>query len=87
MAGWADRAACKGEDLVLFFGPDGERKLEKQAREKVAKKICDACPVQVDCLDFAVGRPEKYGFYGGLNEEDRASLRRRRQRKALAEAS
>jgi len=22
--GWQDRAACKGADVVLFFGPDGD---------------------------------------------------------------
>ena len=22
--GWQDAAACRGEDLMLFFGPDGE---------------------------------------------------------------
>ena len=26
--GWQDAAACKGEDLLLFFGPDGERQPE-----------------------------------------------------------
>ena len=92
MAGWADRAACRGEDLVLFFGPDGERKLEKEAREKVAKKICAVCPVRVDCLSYAMDRdrPEKSGMWGGLNEEERASLRRRNMRRKghdLAEAS
>ena len=28
--GWQDAAACRGEDLVLFFGPDGERQPERE---------------------------------------------------------
>jgi WhiB family transcriptional regulator, redox-sensing transcriptional regulator len=89
---WADRAACKDMPLVLFFGEDGERRKVREFREEVAKQVCAGCPVKEDCLDFAMDRdrPEKYGVYGGLNEDERASERRRRQRRKnhdLAEAS
>ncbi len=50
-----------GEDLVLFFGPDGERQPEREIRERKAKQICMGCPVRTECLDYAVSRPEKYG--------------------------
>jgi WhiB family transcriptional regulator, redox-sensing transcriptional regulator len=82
--GWQDAAACRGEDLVLFFGPDGERQPEREIRERKAKAICSRCPVRNECLDYAVARPEKYGTWGGLNEEERASERRRRMRRAHA---
>lgn len=82
--GWQDTAACRGEDLVLFFGPDGERAPEREIREEKAKRICWGCPVRTECLDYAVSRPEKYGTYGGLNEDERASERRRRQRRTNA---
>ena len=26
--GWQDEAACRGKEVVLFFGPDGERQPE-----------------------------------------------------------
>jgi len=35
--GWQDAAACRGEDLLLFFGPDGERQPEREIRERKAK--------------------------------------------------
>lgn len=78
---WQDDAACRGEDLVLFFGPSGERQPEKDVRERKAKAICAQCPSRAACLDYALSRPEKYGTWAGLNEDERASERRRRMRR------
>jgi WhiB family redox-sensing transcriptional regulator len=75
--GWQDDAACRGEDLVLFFGPHAERQPERDARERKAKAICAQCPVRSECLDYALSGPEKYGLYGGLNPDERVSVRRR----------
>lgn len=79
---WQDDAACSGEDLVLFFGPDGERQPQKDIRERKAKAICAQCPTRAACLTYALAMPEKYGTWGGLNEDERASERRRRMRRA-----
>jgi WhiB family redox-sensing transcriptional regulator len=81
---WQDAAACRGKDILLFFGPDGERQPEREIRERKAKAVCASCPVRMECLGYAVSRPEKYGTWGGLNEEERASERRRRMRRANA---
>jgi WhiB family redox-sensing transcriptional regulator len=81
--GWQDEAACRGRDVVLFFGPDGERQPEREIRERKAKAVCAACPVRAECLTYAVSRPEKYGTWGGLR--GRALVRaRRRMRRANA---
>ena len=82
--GWQDDAACRGKEVVLFFGPDGERQPERDIRERKAKVVCASCPVRAECLGYAVSRPEKYGTWGGLNEDERASERRRRMRRANA---
>jgi WhiB family redox-sensing transcriptional regulator len=79
---WTLDAACQDEDPLLFFGPDGERQPERDVREEKAKQVCAGCPARTYCLDYAVSRPEKYGVYGGLNEDERASERRRRMRRA-----
>ena len=79
--GWQDAAACRGEDLALFFGPEEE---SWPQRERRAKQVCAGCPVRTSCLDHAVSRPEKYGTWGGLNEDERTSERRRRLRRANA---
>jgi WhiB family redox-sensing transcriptional regulator len=81
---WMDAAECRGEDLILFFGIDGERQPEREIRERKAKAVCMRCPVRAECLDYAVSRPEKSGLWGGLNEDERAMERRRRQRRANA---
>lgn len=81
---WQDSAACRDEDTILFFGPDGEQRAEREVREAKAKTVCGRCPVRGECLDYAVSRPEKYGLYGGLNEDERAGERRRRMRRANA---
>lgn len=78
---WQNSAACNGEDVALFFGIDGERGDAKAKREQIAKAICVQCPTRAACLDYALSRPERYGLFGGLNEDERASERRRRMRR------
>jgi WhiB family redox-sensing transcriptional regulator len=79
---WQRRAACRGEDVELFFGFPGESPSEKARRERAAKGICSDCPARNRCLDYALSRPERYGTWGGLSEDERASERRRRMRRA-----
>ena len=56
--GWQDYANCRGADADLFFP-------ERGASTRKAKGICAACQVQVDCLEFAVTKSEKFGIWGG----------------------
>lgn len=79
---WQNHAACSGQPLNLFFGPDGERQPERETRERHAKKFCDECPVISECFEYAVRRPEKDGFFGGMSADDRARERRNRSRRA-----
>ncbi len=82
--GWQDQAACRDQDVIIFFGPDGERQPERDRREARSEALCAGCPVRVDCLNYALSRPEKYGVWGGLSEDERAAERRRRMRRASA---
>lgn len=79
---WQQDAACRGESLVLFFGGEGERSRERDAREADAKAVCATCSARLACLDYALNKPENHGLYGGLTEKERASERRRRMRRA-----
>lgn len=73
--GWGERAACRGVDPTLFFGPNRfEAKHERLARETKAKAICAACPVIEPCRDHALRRGESFGVWGGLGEADRRAL-------------
>ena len=71
---WQDRSNCLGEDPDLFFPEDVETK-------RMAKAICQACEVQVECLDYALAHNEKFGIWGGLTERER---RRVSQQRAIA---
>jgi WhiB family redox-sensing transcriptional regulator len=85
MIGWQFRAACRGEDSGLFFAPNYfERKEEKDAREARARAICVGCPVRQECLDYALRIREPHGIWGGLNELERRTLLRTRERERQA---
>ncbi|MEV0382331.1 WhiB family transcriptional regulator [Nonomuraea sp. NPDC050643] len=73
---WQRDAACRGEDLHLFFGRDGEKYGARMVREQKAIAICEGCPVVRSCLLAAFERKEDTGVWGGLGEAERA-LRRR----------
>lgn len=74
-AGWRDRAACRHSDPDLFFpsGTTGAALEEIRA----AKALCAACPVQQQCLAFALETNQDAGVWGGASEEERRELRRK----------
>ena len=67
-AGWMLRGACRSEDPELFFpiaaaGP-------ALAQVSSAKAVCGRCPVQANCLSYAlITRPD--GIWGGTTKEER----------------
>lgn len=73
---WQKRAACHGQDLVLFFGHEGERLPERVAREGRAIAVCDGCPVRLQCRETAFKLKADTGVWGGLGEDERPSKRR-----------
>lgn len=71
-AEWRSRAACLSHAAVVFFGVDDiETPVERRHREEQAKRICAACPVRVECLEYALTMREPYGIWGGLTEIER----------------
>lgn len=66
---WRELAACKGQ-TKQFFAKKAERPEARARREAKAQAVCDACPVQVQCRDFARTHHE-YGYWGGESEEER----------------
>lgn len=81
--GWQHQAACLDEDPELFF-PIGTGDPARHQAEQ-AKEVCSRCPVRVQCLQAAlVSRPEQ-GVWGGLTEQERNDLLRRRRGPAYAD--
>jgi WhiB family redox-sensing transcriptional regulator len=68
---WQEWANCRGVDPELFFPERGESTRE-------AKEVCRGCAVRQDCLEYALGVPEKFGRWGGLSELERRRIRRQR---------
>jgi WhiB family redox-sensing transcriptional regulator len=72
---WQPIALCRGSHSHLFFPPNNaERKEERERRETRAKSICKVCPVNAECLEYALTIREPYGIWGGLTETERRSL-------------
>lgn len=40
-----------------------------------AKRVCGMCPVQTQCLDFAVANGERFGVWGGVTPRRRRVAR------------
>ena len=70
--GWMDDALCKevGGD---FWFPD------KGQPVRQARRVCAACPVRAECLEYALEHSEAWGIWGGLSVEARRELRRARR--------
>lgn len=77
---WHEDAACKEAPAGLFFAPPGEQVADRDKRDREAKAYCRPCPVRTACLEYALGRSDKYGVWGGMNPEDRKREKRRRSR-------
>ena len=41
-----------------------------------AKEICAVCPVNPECLEFALATNQEAGVWGGTTEEERRKLRK-----------
>ena len=78
-------AACLAEDPEQFFEPDGRRDSQDEAdRIADAKHVCASCDVRTRCLEVALANNERHGIWGGLDAEERASIRRKAQRARAA---
>ncbi|MDO5633868.1 MAG: WhiB family transcriptional regulator [Micrococcus sp.] len=66
---WQVDALCAQTDPEAFFP-------EKGGSTRDAKKICSACTVRSECLDYAMANDERFGIWGGLSERERRRLRK-----------
>lgn len=71
---WRDRAACRNNvDPELFF-PIGMN-AGSCAQTAQAKAVCKRCPVQQECLEWALANGCD-GIWGGKTETERVRIRR-----------
>jgi WhiB family redox-sensing transcriptional regulator len=62
----AEQANCAQVDLDLFFPING-------GTAEPAKKVCRRCPVQTECLQYALDSPVD-GIWGGTSVQERRAL-------------
>ena len=47
-----------------------------EAQIETARRICRACQVSDECLEFALATNQEAGIWGGTTEEERRKLRK-----------
>lgn len=67
---WTLEAACLGCPPELFFPSRGEPSKDAQA-------VCAGCPVQQECLEYAIVTGRRHGVWGGRSGKDLREMRRR----------
>ena len=79
---WMDLAACRGTvtsaDEDIFFAPDldelggnrGAATRMAATRERQALAVCDGCPVQAECLAYAIATGQQHGVWGGKTQQE-----------------
>lgn len=72
---WRDQAACRWSDANFFPGR-GETLATREA-----KAVCAGCPVQAECLEWALTNCEHHGIWGGKAERERRIMRRQLPRR------
>jgi len=73
---WHGRGLCVGEDPKVFFPSHGDPGTD-------AREICAACRVRGDCLNYAT-EADEFGIWGGLDQQERRNLKRKRRRRMEA---
>lgn len=63
---WALRAVCSGDDPDALF--------VSGAAQRDAARICQACPVRLECLADALDNQIEYGVWGGMTERQRRAV-------------
>jgi WhiB family transcriptional regulator, redox-sensing transcriptional regulator len=65
---WGQWASCLGHDPEMWYPTD-----VRGGAEAVA--ICTECPVQLDCLGWALEHNERVGIWGGVSAKRRQRIR------------
>jgi WhiB family redox-sensing transcriptional regulator len=66
---WTEQALCAETDPEAFFP-------EKGGSTRAAKRVCRACNVSAECLEYALELDVRFGIWGGFSERERRLLKR-----------
>jgi WhiB family redox-sensing transcriptional regulator len=79
---WVTEALCAQADPDAWFPKRGDT-----PTAAFAERICAACPVRVQCLDYALAGADtweghSWGIWGGTTPRERQMIRRSQQAQA-----
>ncbi len=83
---WQDRAACAEIGTEAFFPEHGANRIAVGR----ARAVCAQCPVEAECLEYALdveARPGvfgRHGIYGGKSPDERRTIALSRKQGAAA---
>lgn len=77
---WADRGLCGETDPDAFFP-------EKGGSTREPKRVCMACEVRTECLEYALDNDERYGIWGGKSERERRKIKHERRAATITEVA
>lgn len=69
---WMENGSCSNHAPEVFFPSDGVGVIR-------AQRICNDCPVKVECLDYALTERIDHGVWGGASERQRRRLLKQRR--------
>lgn len=82
---WREAAACHGIDTAVFYptvkGGRGSSPARRAYDRAIA--ICHTCPVNYQCLWYALDHKEEHGVWGATTPDDRKALARLGKRAAV----
>lgn len=70
---WQEGALCAQTDPDAFFPELGGHS------SRAAKKVCAACEVQEQCLEYALRNKESEGIWGGTTPKERRRIAKQGQ--------
>ena len=70
-ADWMDTALCRGKDTRNWYPDKGGNNWTPYVQ---ARDLCGRCPVNNDCLLYALRNKERFGLWGGIPERQRRPL-------------
>jgi len=65
---------CRYNPDIFFpeeFTEQGTATRETRLAAKLAKQMCARCPIQKECLDYAMTAKEEFGVWGGTTRYER----------------
>jgi len=69
--GWEEKALCRYVNPDIFFPRTPENDPNSVAQYKIAREICEQCPIRDECLAHAIKHKIQHGMWGGRTPAQR----------------